>query len=620
MVPDQKLKLTSNIALVSGISCIMVALLLLLNFIQMAKNKPLDSKVLTSLVQRLAKEPDSDELKLEVRNFDLLARKAYFNSQWQVKTGGYLLLAGAVIFALSLRVFLGLTSKIEEPNVAEIDDFTSRTMTQRWVIITGSVLIVLGLLSSVVSVDHIKKYSIDETVAGAVPIDGHEKIEVINVGKQPQVENQAKNDAAVAKAVGIAKSKPDSSGDATVALSGILMAATVKTGYPTPYAIKANSPSFRGPFGNGVFFQKGIPVEWDATSGKNVVWKTSIPKKGYNSPIIWGNKLFLSGADQQSREVYCYDIKTGKIIWNQAVDKIPGSPAISPKVTEDTGWAAPTLTTDGNKVYAMFANGDLICFDLEGKRAWARNLGQPDNHYGHASSLLMFNEKVYIQYDTKKSRKLIAVNGSTGETIWEAIRKGKISWASPMLAEINGKFQVVLSNDPIVAGYDAESGKELWSIECMMGEVGPSPAYGSGLVFAANEYAKLVAIDPANNVIVWESNEFLPEVASPVTANGLLFIATSYGVLACYDAKTGQKYWSKEDGPGYYSSPVICANKLYTFDTSGKMRVFEVAKSGKILGEGNAAEKMVTTPAFADGKMFVRTPNFIYCVGKKIGK
>jgi outer membrane protein assembly factor BamB len=147
--------------------------------------------------------------------------------------------------------------------------------------------------------------------------------------------------------------------------------------------------------------------------------------------------------------------------------------------------------------------------------------------------------------------------------------------------------------------------------------VGPSPASGGGLIFAANEYAKLVAIDPLKNSKVWESDEFLPEVASPVTANGLLFVATSYGVLACYDAVSGTKNWSKEDGPGYYSSPVIADNKLYIFDTSGKMRVFEVSKEEKLLGEGSAAEKVTTTPAFKDGRMYLRTPKFIYCIGKK---
>jgi len=613
MESDNKLKFPLNVALISGIFCITVALLLLLNFIQMAKNKPLESKALAVLVQQLSKEPNSDELKQEIRNFDLLARKAYFNSQWQVKTGGYLLLFGAIVFALSLRVFIGLRSKIAEPGVKLESDLTSRIMTQRWVMITGSVLVILGLGASFLSVDHLKMYAIDESIAEVKTTGNQEQIEVVKVGEKPEVIQTAKADSS-GKQVAAAPARTDSS--AVAGAPGTSVAA-VKITFPTNSTIKSNAPGFRGPFGNGVFFHKNTPVEWDAASGKNVIWKTAVPKKGLNSPVIWGNKLFLSGADKQSREVYCFDVKTGKVLWKQLVDKIQGSPATPPKVTEDTGLAAPSLTTDGNKVYAIFANGDIICFDMDGNRVWARNLGLPDNHYGHSSSLVMWKDKVYVQYDTNKSRKLIALNASTGETVWETARKGKISWASPILAEVNGKVQVVLSNEPMVAGYDATTGKELWSVDCMMGEVGPSPAYGSGLIFAANEYAKLVAIDPVKNAKVWESDEYMPEVASPVTANGLLFIATSYGVLACYDAKTGQKYWVKEDGPGFYSSPVIADNKLYTFDTAGKMRVFEVAKAEKILGEGNAAEKVTTTPAFAEGRMFLRTPSFIYCIGKK---
>lgn len=611
METENKLKFSLNIALVSGIFCITVALLLLLNFIQMSKNKPLESQALVSLVKRLSQEPNSEELKQEIRNFDLLARKAYFNSQWQVKTGGYLLLFGSLVFALSLRVFIGLKSKIEEPKLRDENDLTSRIMTQRWVMITGTVLILVGLGASFATADYLKTYDVSESLAAAKTSGNEEQIEVIKVGEIPQVTQPASVDSATTADVPLT----------AVADSSSVVAAPVaeaaKITFPTINAIRANASSFRGPFGNGVFFQKGTPVEWDAASGKNVIWKTKIPKQGYNSPVIWGNKLFLSGGDNQSREVYCFDGNTGKILWKQPVDKIQGSPATPPKVTEDTGMAAPSLTTDGNRVYAIFANGDIISFDMDGNRVWARNLGLPDNHYGHSSSLVMLKDKVYVQYDTNKIRKLIAINASTGETLWETARKGKISWASPILAEINGKFQVVLSTEPMVAGYDAESGKELWSVDCMMGEVGPSPAFGSGLIFAANEYAKLIAIDPVKNTKVWESDEFMPEVASPVTANGLLFIATSYGVLACYDALSGEHYWTKEDGPGYYSSPVIADNKLYTFDTSGKMRVFEVAKTEKILGEGNAGEKITTTPAFANGRMYLRTPEFIYCIGTK---
>jgi len=606
MENDAKLKLFLNIALVSGIFCLTVALLLLLNYMQMTKNKPLESKALTTLVKQLSQEPNSEELKQEIRDFDLLARKAYFNSQWQVKTGGYLLLFGAIVLAFSLRVIIGLRSKIEEPDIQDNNEIISRLMTQRWVIITGALLIMLGMAASYVSVDHLREYTVNESSPNVKISDNRDKIEVIQVGQTPSVPDSAKS-SDVKSTVSPNSSKP----------TKLTQKAVVKVSFPGAAEIKSNVPSFRGPFGNGVFYQKGTPVSWDAVSGKNVIWKTPVPLKGYNSPVIWGTKLFLSGADNHSREVYCFDRITGKILWKQPVDKIKGSPETAPKVTEDTGYSAPSLTTDGNRVYAMFATGDIICFDMEGNRIWARNLGVPDNHYGHASSLMMLKDKIFIQYDTNKSHKLIGIKAATGQTAWETLRKGKISWASPILAEINGKYQVVLSTDPMVAGYDSDSGKELWSLNCMMGEVGPSPAFGSGLIFAANEYAKLVAIDPVKNVKVWDSDEYLPEVASPVSANGFLFIATSYGVIACYDAKSGEKYWVKEEGTGFYSSPVIVDNKLYTFNTAGKMRVFEVGKTEKILGEGNAAEKVTTTPAFKDGRMYLRTPKFIYCIGQK---
>jgi len=195
MEPDQKLKFSLNIALVSGIFCITVALLLLLNFIQMSKNKPLESKALTSLVKQLSQEPNSDELKQEIRNFDLLARKAYFNTQWQVKTGGYLLLFGAIVFALALRIVTGLKSKIEEPNMKDENDLTTRIMTQRWVMITGSILILLGLGASFASVDHLKKYDVNDSLTEAKPADNQEKIEVIKVGENPQVIQPTKADS-----------------------------------------------------------------------------------------------------------------------------------------------------------------------------------------------------------------------------------------------------------------------------------------------------------------------------------------------------------------------------------------------------------------------------------------
>jgi outer membrane protein assembly factor BamB len=628
MNSEDKLKLSRNVAIIAGLFSVTIALLLLLNYIQMTRSKPLDSEALAALVQQLNKDPNNDHLKAEIRNFDLLARKAYFNTQWQVHTGGQLLLFGTIILIIALRIYYSLKSKIAEPDVQTEDEFTSRLLAQRWVMIVGGIIFALGIGASWLSSDHIARYQVDESKIGASTVNNTNGIEIIEVGRNPQVSQpvagnqRPQEQAVVAQSTNQAQVTKNVSGPATdkeaTASKELKAPAEAVANFPGSDAVKINSPSFRGPFGNGVSYHKNIPVEFDVASGKNIIWKVPVPKNGFNSPVIWGNKVFLAGADNQTHEVYCFDHNSGKLLWKQQADKIQGSPASAPKVSEDTGLSASSLTTDGNMVYAIFANGDIICFDMEGKRIWARNLGMPDNHYGHASSLIMWKDKVYVQYDNNKSHKLIALNYLTGATLWETDRKVKISWASPIIAEINGKYQVILSSDPLVAGYDVDSGKELWNVSCLSGEVGSSPAFGSGLVFAANEYAKLAAIDPLKKSVVWENDEYLPEVASPVVANGLLFLGTSYGVLVCYDAKTGKKYWEKEDGPGFYSSPVVTDNKLFTIDTNGKMRVYEAAKEMKLLGESDLGEKMTTTPAFAEGKMFIRTPKFLYCIGSKI--
>jgi outer membrane protein assembly factor BamB len=356
-------------------------------------------------------------------------------------------------------------------------------------------------------------------------------------------------------------------------------------------------------------------VAWDGAAGSNIVWKTEIPKHGYNSPVLWEDKIFLSGGDDSIRVVYCFSAKTGELLWQQEVKDIPGSPATPPRVTEDTGLSAPTVTTDGTRVYAIFATGDVIAFTMTGQKVWARNLGVPDNHYGHSSSLIIWNNHLLVQYDSNKGGRLLSLDTATGETLWETRRQVGISWASPILAEIEGNTQVILSAEPLVAGYDPETGEELWTVDCMMGEVGPSPAYGGGLVYAANEYARLVAIKPgADDPVVWENDEYLPEIASPVVSGGLLFIATSYGVLVCYDAGTGEKYWEEEAPQGFSASPMVADGKLYAMDSGGNMHIYSLSKEVKKLGTPALGERAYASPAFSEGTIYLRGEKYLYCI------
>jgi outer membrane protein assembly factor BamB len=611
MNTQEKINLSSNIAMVAGIFCVAVSLLLLLNFWQMSKSDPLESEAMKVLIERLNKEPGNNELKQDIRHLDLLARKAYFNSQWQVNTGSFLLLFGAIVFALALRVYYSLKSTIEIPEQLVENELKARVLSQKWLLIGGVAVILLAFVASFATVDHLKQYSVDELAATETQ-EVEPGIEVIEVGAEPNIVAtttiEAEPEVVETTTSEIApETQPSAASEAAPAAT---------TALPDAAQIRANYPSFRGPFGNGVSSHRNIPVDFDGPSGKNILWKATVPLSGYNSPVIWGNKVFISGGNAQKREVYCLDRNSGKLIWSKAVDNIPGSPATAPRTTEDTGLAAPSLYTDGIRVYAIFGTGDIIAFDMDGNRVWARNLGVPDNHYGHSSSLIGWKDKLFVQYDTNRGQRLLALNVANGETVWETPRSVKVSWASPILANVNGKYQIILATDPTVAAYDIDTGKEVWSVRGLMGEVGPSPAFGEGLVFATQEYATLMAINPANGQIVWKDDEYLSEVASPVVAGGMVFLATSYGVLVAYDAKTGEKLWEQDDGPGYYSSPVVADNKLFIFDLDGRLQVYALEREKKLLAESNLGAKITSTPAFSDGRIFIRAGTTIYCIGK----
>ncbi len=624
MKNKEKLRIASFAVKFSAIFFVAIAFLLLLNYYQISRSEPLESEVKEVLLERLEEEPNSAELRHEIRNLDLMARKAFFSNQWQINTGAILLLIFGIILGVSLKFWTELKSAIDMPEQVAYDDKLMRKLSQRGILIASGLLLVSALAASFFTTDHLKDYKIGAIQKTHID-EAEESIEIVeittdagsNVESPVEAESEEIIDSTEVQTAEPAEpAEPQETVSSEETPKTAIEQAPVN--YPGLSSIKKQYNAFRGPLSQGVSSHTNIPTDWNGVEGTNVLWKASLYKSGYNSPIIWGGKLFLASANGSTKLVYCYNKNTGALIWQIAVKDIPGSPAKPPKVTSDTGLSAPTLTTNGIQVFALFATGDLIALDMDGKRLWAKNLGVPDNHYGHSSSLISWQEKLFIQYDTNKGAKLIALNCATGESIWETKRPNKISWASPILASINGKYNLILSADPFVSAYDIETGTEQWKVECMMGEVGPSPGFGEGLIYAANEYARLVAIKPgASPSIVWEDDEYLPEVASPVVSNGLLFIATSYGVLVCYDAKTGEKYWEHDEGnEGFYASPVIAEGKLYAIDMDGIMHIFAVSKEKKLIAEPELGEKAVASPAFSNNRIYLRGEEHLYCIGK----
>jgi len=605
---SDKIKLARQIAwLAAGFAAVM-AVLLIANYIQTRINDPIDNKTIPALVKRMNASPDDETIKQEIRAFDLMARKAYFTSQWQLRTGSYLMFLGLIISILAVRYILSEKSKLNEIDRLKEAGELDKLIAQKWVFYAGTGLILLASVSGLLSYNALESYQVGESTSG----DSQKAI-----GQELQPEKQQAALAPDTMAATVTAKVVD-----TLQIprkdTVLVKAVDAVAALPSKNQLRANFPFFRGAEGTGVAYQKNVPVDWNGQEGKNILWKVKIPKPGFSTPIIWGNQLFVTGADAQSRVIYCYDRSNGKLLWEAVADKIEGSPAAVPKVTSDTGLAAPTMATDGRAVFAIFATGDLLALDMNGQRLWGRNLGTPDNHYGHSSSLIIFKDKLLVQFDTNRAGKLIGIDSQTGKTVWETLRSSKISWSSPVLITNGNRTELILTSNPNVASYNPQTGKELWSIACLSGEVGPSAGFADGLVFAANEYAKLVAIQPGDTpTIVWEADEFLPEVSSPLAINGLLYIATSYGAFACYDAKTGAKLWSEEFGDSFYSSPVYAEGKVYLTDTSGKTHIIKATRDYQPVGTPELGEKSVCSPVFMDGRAYLRGMNNLYCIGTK---
>ena len=584
--PQNTIRLLENISLGSAVFAVVLCVLIIVNFIQIKRADPLNTPAMTALIEKLQSDPGNEQLSQEIQTLDLLARKAFFTAQWQVRTGGYLLFISILLLVSCFKAIELISVKLpKEPAGKPPMFWETRILKRQWLVYSGASLLALTLLLAWLTHKDLGK----DLGSGKIQDAGYRMRD--DVSPTPNPQSPTPNSQSQ-----IPNSQPP---------------------IPAWQEVQANFPCFRGPGGIGITACTGIPTSWDGKSGKNIKWKTAIPLPGYNSPVIWGDKIFLSGASETKRDVYCLDAVSGKILWNSPVEKIPGSPSQAPGVSKETGQAAPSLTTDGQRVYAIFANGDLIALDLDGNPVWSKNLGVPANHYGHSSSLMMYRDILIIQYDQRGAPAVIGLSGKTGEQVWKTARNVKISWASPSLINTGNRMELILAAEPSVASYDPLTGKELWSIDCISGEVGPSLAYAAGIVFSVNEYSTLSAVriaDPPK--VLWENNEYLSDVPSPVATDKYLFLVTSYGTAVCYDAVAGTKYWEHDFGNPVYSSPMLAEGKIYIMDKKGMMNIIKADKEFSLLSQCPLGEGSFCTPAFTNGHIFLRGDRNLYCVEK----
>lgn len=585
-----------------------VATMLAINYFQVRQITPLQTDVMETLKGLNEMNSDNAELQEQIRQLDLLARKAYFVQEDHQKVGVYLLLGMAAVFVVCLRGYYKDVMHIAPKQIDLFDEWLMKSRSRKYVHWLAGGLTVVALIAVAASnpqwFEREEQPQQEFLAESAEPAD-----EVAEIMPEPIAVAESEAEPA------------EESATETLEESAAEPAAETAESAPAPAtapaAARVNHHMFRGRNANGHSPARGVPAQWDLSGGGKIAWRqTAMGKQGFSSPIVHNNKIFFTGGDEQSRELYCHDLSTGEHLWTLPATNIPGSPSTPPAVAGNTGYASATAATDGNHVCAIFATGDIMCADMEGKRIWAKNLGVPDNQYGYVSSLLVWGNSVFVQYDNNNTHKVMALDIATGNVRWQKERDTKVAWSSPIIATVNGQAQLILMGNPDVRAYNPSTGEQLWSATGMGGEVCPSPCSANGVIFAANEYAKLIAINGADGSILWESTDYLPEVSSPVVVGERLYIATTYGVLAGFDINTGELKSEKELNMELYSSPMVVDGKIYIIGTNGQVHVMAANDELTDVAVFETGEATYATPAFVDGKIVIRTEQSIYCVAE----
>ncbi|MFH1718350.1 MAG: PQQ-binding-like beta-propeller repeat protein [Planctomycetota bacterium] len=555
-------------AIVAGAFSAIVCVFLVLNY---GRSRIVDSEQelkLTNLRSESRSRPDDEQLLSQIRELDLQIRRQRILAVDRSRKGGYLLLGGVVVLLASLKLSDSFKKKL--PNLQLLafkpGEQVREATFARWAVTAGLVILGSGALLLAI---------------------------------RPQIDF---GDAATGGASG-----------------------------PSAEQLAKSWSGFRGPGGLGISTHTNVPVKWDGKTGEGILWKTKVPLPGHNSPVVCGDRVFLSGGDPNELAVFCFDANSGRLLWTGEVTRVPlkdGEEPLEPM--EDTGFAAPTVATDGKRVYAIFVTGDVGCFDFNGKKVWEKSLGIPDSAYGYASSLAIYRNTLLIQFDQggREDEKsvLMAVDGFSGEIVWQTKRPVGNSWSSPTVVSVGEQFQILTCADPWVIAYDPTNGTEIWRANCLAGDIAPSPIYASGFVFVIEPYSKLVAIradgrgDVTETHIAWSMEEGGPDICSPVSDGERIFMLGSDGLLSCFKVSDGAKVWEEDLREFFLASPSLVGNNLYLLTEKGVMFIAEAGAEYKELAKCELGEECHASPAFADGRIYIRGVENLYCIGEQATK
>jgi outer membrane protein assembly factor BamB len=394
-------------------------------------------------------------------------------------------------------------------------------------------------------------------------------------------------------------------------------------------------PQFRGPKGDGQSESRGMPLQLG--EGENVRWKTPIPGKGWSSPVISGNRIWLTTSKEDGTElsVVCVDRETGKILQDEVLFQV-ANPQFCHKFNS---YASPTPVIAGGKVYVSFGSPGTACLEEStGKKLWERTDFVCNHYRGAGSSPIIWGELFIMNFDGSDAQYVVGLDKNTGKTVWRTDRSvdfqdldahGKPggegdyrkAFATPTIVEWEGKPQLISSGAKAHYAYDPTNGRELWRLE-ERGQHSAStrPLVSNGVAFIQTGFGKpqLLAVRLGGGGVLeesqidWRVKKGVPSKPSILLINGLLFMVDDSGIANCVDAKTGEVIWTQRIGGNFSASPVYVDGRIYTFNEEGKVAVIAPEREFKLLGEGKFEDGFMASPAIAGNALFLRTKTALY--------
>lgn len=420
----------------------------------------------------------------------------------------------------------------------------------------------------------------------------------------------------------------------------------------TSSAMAQDWPQFRGPTGDGISNAKNVPLHW--STSENVTWKTEIPGKGWSSPVIVGDKIWMTTAlvemasEEEKAERFKdakpfvqkqsdlaahvqlqaleVDYNTGKLL--RTVDLFDVKHPLAVHLTNS--YASPTPVFDGKFLYCYFGTYGACCVNTETAQVvWRNNENDLEYNVGPGSSPVLAGDLVILTCDGVNDQYITAVSKKTGETVWKTKRPPyrtddgdrKKAYSTPLVVEINGKAQVIITGAQWVCAYEPETGKELWRADHGSGFSNvPRPIYQDGTVYICTGFMRpqLVAIrtDGSGDVTLshmeWTFSRQVPTTPSPVLADGKIYMVSDRGVATCVDAASGQEVWTARMGGNYSASPTYADGRIYFCNEAGLTTVIKPGDEYDVIAENDLGEQIMASPIFLDGNIILRTAESLY--------